>query len=231
MAYRHKIYIKLTLFVFMITREKLYETYDKLMPQICEPYEEFLSVVACAVPEDIEDVCDLGIGTGNLSLAIKKKLPNVKIYGIDKDKEMILRTKFKIPSATCYNRDFFAETLPNVDYFVSSLATHHFPTKTRDGKLTQIVRSAKRGFINFDIMLFNGNNFEDNIQLALSFAKNNFNDEEIIKQIELEMRAKDNYASLEGQKNLFESLDMKFSILAKKEPYVVYEASWPTRNE
>lgn len=206
-------------------KEQFYEDYDNTIVQICEPYREFLSIAAGAIPKNFKSVCDLGIGTGNFSVEVQKEIPNVKLYGIDRDKNSIEKALKKIRDLKAYNRDFFSEPLPNVDYFISSLATHHFDSSTRIEKLTQIANGAK-GFINFDLMLFDGNDFEDVIKLVLSFARKNFPNQDL-SDIENEMRTNDNPMQLKEIKDVFEPLGFKFEILAKRAPWAVYKVSKP----
>jgi len=215
----------------MPTLEDFYADYENMVIKFCEPYYNFLSVAADAVPKDTQSICDLGIGTGNLSIKIQRRIPNVKIYGIDFQEHLTKIAKTKLKEAIIFNRDMFAVPFPKVDYMVSSLAIHHFDTYTRIQKLINIVKSARYGLINFDFMLFDGNTFDDVIQIVLSFSKKYFPDKESLEQIENEIRKDDNPMPLEEQKDLFESLGMKFKILAKQAPFVVYKASWPTKNE
>lgn len=212
-----------------LTREQFYMHYDEMMPRCCEPYSNFLSIAAKAIPKDAKSIFDLGIGTGNFSLAVQKRIPNIRIYGIDMDQRAIEVAKTKLKNAKIYCGNFFSEPFPQVDYFISSLATHHFNTQTRNQKLTQIVTSAK-GFINFDMVLRNGDTREDAIVLISNFAKKYFNKrelEEIIKEIQLN----DNPMQLNEQERLFNSLCLEFNILAEQPPYVVYSVFRPQKNK
>jgi hypothetical protein len=213
----------------VLTRGEFYSNYDLNMPKYCEPYFEFLNIGARALPKDVSSICDLGIGTGNFSLAAKVHIPNLNICGVDYDQTMISAALNKIPDALIYNRDLFAEPLPKADYMISSLALHHLDTASRNQKLADIVKEA-RGLINFDLVLFGGYSFDDCIRDVLAFASKSFPDPESIKNIECEMRKNDNPMPIEEQKMLFESLGLKFEILAEKRPYVVYHAYWPIRN-
>ena len=211
----------------MLTSEKFYANYDLLMPKLCEPYELFIKMGAAAIPENARTVCDLGIGTGNFSAEVKKRLPYAEFSGIDLNENSTVVARKKINGVQIYNRDLFSIPLPESDYMISSLTAHHFDTATRMDKLANIAKSAKMGFVNFDLALFEGNSIEDVIRLALRFAEKSFPDIETLRQIEHEMRTKDNPMPLQEQKDLFESLGMNFDIIAKRAPYVVYHAFWP----
>lgn len=226
----HKFYILFFFSNFMITAEQFYADYDKMIQKICEPYNRFLVIGANAIQENARSICDLGIGTGNFSFEIKQRMPNITIYGIDINENSINVARNKLGNAKIFNRDLFSMPLPNVNYMVSSLTTHHFSTDTRIKKLTEIVKSARMGFVNFDIMLFNGDVLDDVIQSILLFAKKSFSEKQDLEQIEYEMRTYDNPMPLEEQRFLFESLGMKFDLLSVRKPFAVYHTYWPTRN-
>ena len=213
----------------MITREQFYKDYDVMMHKVCEPYQEFLSVGAKAVPKDAKSIYDLGIGTGNFSLAVQSRIPNIKVYGIDTDQRAINIAKTKVKNAEIYCGEFFSRPFPKADYFISSLATHHLDVQTRIQKLTKIAASAK-GFINFDMFLRNGDTLEDALTPILNFAKRHFNKQEI-KEITKEIQLNDNPMQLDEQEKLFRSLGLEFNILAEQWPYAVYSIFRPQKNE
>ena len=213
----------------MITRERFFQEYDYYMPRYCEPYHHFLSLAATVIPPDLESICDIGIGTGNFSAEVKKRIPGVKVYGIDTDREALRTCQQKIPDATLYPRDIFSGPLPKSDYILSSLALHHLDTATRKEKLLSLIRNV-RGLVNFDIMLFDGNTFDDSIGIILDFAARHFHDKDDLQTIEHEMRMHDNPMPLDEQQELFMSAGYDFHIVAQKAPYAVYHVSNPARN-
>lgn len=205
----------------MLTREKFYSHYDEIAPKIFDSYHKFLSIGAKAIPSNAESIYDLGIGTGNFSAAVKKRIPNLKVYGIDLQEDATKIAKSKIKDLEVYHGDIFSRPFPKVDYIISSLATHHFDNETRTKKLIQIANSSK-GFVNFDVVLSRGQKLEDIINLVLSYAEKNFPDKNDLEQIRYEMTNHDNPMPLREHKKIFESLGMDFNILARKEPYMVY---------
>ncbi|MBX4211957.1 class I SAM-dependent methyltransferase [Candidatus Pacearchaeota archaeon] len=212
----------------MITREQFYTDYDRIVPTIFEPYNRFIEIAAKAIPNNVESVCDLGIGTGNLSAAIKKYLPRVKIIGVDKYESFAEKAKIKIPGLALHIRDIFDGGLPNADYLVSSLTTHHFDTQTRREKLKSIARSGL-GFVNFDMMLCDDLDLEDTISLIVDFASRSYSDRETLEELGKSIRENDNPMTLDEQLELFDSIGMRVDVLAKENPFAVYHAYWPTR--
>lgn len=210
----------------MVTTEELYSNYDNLIRKVCEPYDKFLSIGAQAIPENTRSVCDLGIGTGNFMAKVQEQVPNAEFHGIDKKIDLLNIAKSRISKLKIYNCEAFSEPLPKVDYFISSLMTHHFDSETRIQKLTEII-SNSNGFVNFDTFLFNGDTLKDNIGYVIDYAKQNIQDNEIIEKIIEEMEANDNPMPFEEQREVFESQGLNFEVLAKKVPYAVYKVSRP----
>ncbi|MGD9276886.1 MAG: class I SAM-dependent methyltransferase [Candidatus Pacearchaeota archaeon] len=204
----------------MQTRDIFFENYDEIMPLICPAYNESLEIAASAIPKNAKSILDLGIGTGNFSLKVKEKIPNIKIYGIDLEQRLLEKTKTKIPGAKLYCKNILNGDFPKTDYILSSFATHHFPTEIRSEELLKIARASK-GFVNVDLAIFPNQTFENIIQLWGDFAKNSF-PEESVKMLEKEMRTNDNPMPLEDIVNLFSSKEFDFKILAIKNSYVVY---------
>jgi len=202
-------------------KRDFFRNYDLLMPHYCEPYKKFLNIGASAIPKNAKSILELGIGTGNFSLEVQKRIPEIKIQGIDLDESLLQKTKEKIPSAKIYQRDIVENNYPRTDYIISSLATHHFPTQTRKKTLLQIARHSK-GFVNFDLVVFPNQTFEEVIKKCLGFSRKYFSKKEL-KKIEEEMRRNDNPMPLEEVEELFNSNEFKFEILAKQSPYVVYK--------
>ena len=213
----------------MLTREKFYSEYDAVAPKIFKNYYNFFDIGSKAIPKDTKSISDLGIGSGNFSNSVKKRLPNVKIYGVDMNEDFLKIAKEKIPDLIVYKKDIFSETLPEVDYVISSFTMHHVDSESRNEKLLRVVNSAKKGFINFDVTLFNGHTIDDVVSEVKSFVVKSFPDKISLSNLEYEIRQNDNPAPLEEDRKFFESLGMKFNVLAKESPYVVYSALWPEK--
>lgn len=202
-------------------REYFFKNYDKLMPHYCEPYEKFLKIGALAIPDDTKSILDLGIGTGNFSLEIKKRIPSIKIHGIDLDERALKTAKIKIPDAKLCNGNILNSPFPKTDYIISSLATHHFSSETRNKYLLKIAKSSK-GFINFDMAIFPNQTFGNVIQQCLKFSSKYFSKQQL-KEIEKEMRKNDNPMPLKETIRLFNSNGLEFKILVKQSPYAIYK--------
>lgn len=197
--------------------------YDQFMPLICKPYLEFLSLGASVIPEDVRRVRDLGIGTGSFSLAVQSRNPKIQIYGIDRDFDSLQTAQTKIPRLIVYNGDIFDKPLKGVDYHISSLATHHF----REKVLLKKIVEHSRGFVNFDIFLSEDYTKQKIIEEIISFAETNGISSEILNSIEKEMYQNDFPRDLDIDKELFESLGLKFKVLANEGPYWVYHTYKP----
>jgi len=210
-------------------RDDFDENYDGVSEEFCRPYREFFRVGARALPKDVGSVCDLGIGSGNFSATVRKRLPQVNIYGIDMNEEALENARVKIPDAMLYKRKFFDSPLPETDYVISSLATHHFNNGERLARFEQIVRNG-RGFINFDMFLMNENSLEDSIDLILEHVKKYCSDKKSLHEVVREVKINDNLALLKEQEELFRKIGMKFDVLAIDAPWVVYHAYWPSKN-
>jgi len=212
----------------MEVRKEFVNNYDAVVGKFCRPYKEFFRVGAGAIPVDVESVCDLGIGSGNFSVEVVKRIPGVEVYGIDLNGKALENAKVKIPDAILYEREFFDGALPKTDYVISSLATHHFSDDERLARFEQIVRNGK-GFVNFDMFLMNGNSLNDSIDSILDQVRTFSSDEKILGDVAHEIRENDNMASLREQRELFERIGMKFDVLATDAPWAVYHVYWPSR--
>ena len=213
----------------MGVREDFDTNYDGVIGRFCRPYGEFFRVGAGAIPRDVGSVCDLGIGSGNFSVEVVNRISDVRIYGIDLDSDALGNARVKLPGAKLYEREFFDGVLPGTDYVISSLATHHFSDEERLVRFEQIARNG-RGFVNFDMFLMNGNSLDDSVDLILDYVRENYSDEESLRNVEYEVRTNDNLALLDEQIELFRKMGMQFEILAEDVPWVVYHAYWPTKN-
>lgn len=203
--------------------------YDGVVDEFCRPYREFFKIGAEAIPKDVVSVCDLGIGSGNFSVEVVKRISGVEIYGIDLNGVALEKARVKMPKAHLYEREFFAEALPKTDYIISSLATHHFSDTERLARFEEIVRNG-RGFVNFDMFLMDGNNLEDSIDLILEYVKKYRPDEKSLHDVAHEIRKNDNMALLDEQESLFKGIGMRFDVLAVDAPWAVYHAHWPIKN-
>lgn len=134
-------------------------TIRKLIPF----YSQMISSMISAIPFDSSDkfkVLDLGSGTGNVSLAVKKKFEYASIDCIDIAEKMIEMAKLKLVNfddINYFTGDFSEfEFEEKYDVIVSSLALHHIKTDDEKRNFYNIIHGLlnKNGiFINSDSVL------------------------------------------------------------------------------
>ncbi len=102
-------------------------------------------------PKDSDRILDLGTGTANLAISIKRKHPRVRIVGVDPDEKILNIAKKKIRKE---NLDIklergLAQKLPfddnYFDFVVSSFVIHHIPRPFKEKAFTEIKRVLKNG--------------------------------------------------------------------------------------
>jgi trans-aconitate methyltransferase len=202
---------------------EFYSDYDRVIPQVCKPYWEFIGVAARAVAPDTRSICEVGIGTGNLSCQIRRRLPDVCVIGLDSNQQFLEIARGRIKNVALQKMDVFAEPIADADYVVSSLTLHHLPLDIAAAKLAEIANHGAHGFINFDLALWDGKTKEDAIEKILAYACLNFNEEDI-REVRREVEAKDNPLELSVHREALASVGMGFNILARQFPFVVYES-------
>jgi len=207
----------------MTNKDEFYSNYDIIIPKVCPNYHLALNIGASAVPKDVGSICDLGIGTGNFSFAVREQIPGVLIYGRDLQPKLLEIAQRKLPDAILECRDAFSSPLPDAGYFISSLMFHHLDSDEREDKLVKIAR-ASRGLVNFDLALFGGKTKEDLLESSLDFAKDSLGPEDLEKMA-TEILENDNPMELEEHRRIFESAGFKFNLLYKKFPHVAYSVN------
>jgi len=115
-------------------------------------FEKFYQKIAGQIPSDKAiHILDIGTGTANLAIAIKKRSPNAKIFGIDPDEKILKIAKEKIKKE---NLDIklvkaYAQKLPlksnSFDWVVSSFAIHHIPSNLKDQAFYEMYRVLRSG--------------------------------------------------------------------------------------
>lgn len=118
-------------------------------------YMETKNELTKNLPDDVNNILDLGVGTGLELIELFKRFPNAKVTGIDISEKMIEKLKerefgdkVKIIQGSFFDVDFGKE----YDAVISTSALHHF---LKDDKLVlykKIYDSIKDGgiFINSD---------------------------------------------------------------------------------
>lgn len=207
----------------MTNKDEFYSNYDIIIPKVCPNYYLALNLGASAIPKNVKSVCDLGIGTGNFSFAVRERIPGVVIYGRDLQPELLEIAQSKLPDAILECKDAFSSPLPDAEYFISSLMFHHLDSDEREDKLVKIAR-AGRGLVNFDLALFEGKTKGDLLESSLDFARSSFGPEDLEKMA-TEISENDNPMELEEHRRIFESAGFKFGLLYKRFPHVVYSVN------
>lgn len=94
-------------------------------------------------------ILDLACGTGTLSIAVKKRLPNIEITGFDVDNEILkmARRKAKLAHADINFEQGFSDKLPfeneSFDRVFSTLFFHHLTLERKHKTLQEILRVLK----------------------------------------------------------------------------------------
>ena len=208
----------------MVNVQDFYSNYDVIIRQICRNYDSSLELGARNLPVDVGSVCDLGIGTGNFSLAVRRIYPTVPITGVDNNTNFIEIARSKLPDVKIDNRNLFNCYLPKADYFISSLTLHHLNPKDREEKIKRWLSNC-RGFINFDIALSDGKTKQDVIDSIVDFSRGSFPDVQSLEAIASEIRSNDNPSDVEEERKIFESVGFNFQIISQDFPFFLYHAS------
>ena len=126
--------------------------YDRLLP-FYDPLTRLLGtgrhrrwLVERAGIRPGDRVLDLGCGTGELSLAVKRLQPDASVTGIDPDPKALARARAKAAQAglAIALEQGFGDALPFADasfeHVVSSLVLHHLPPPEKEAALREVVR-------------------------------------------------------------------------------------------
>ena len=115
-------------------------------------FEKFYQKIASQIPQDkTVQILDVGCGTANLAIAIKKRSPNAEILGIDPDEKIlkIAKEKLKKEKLDIKLVKAFAQKLPlkskSFDYLVSSFAIHHIPSDLKSQAFYEMYRVLRSG--------------------------------------------------------------------------------------
>ena len=115
-------------------------------------FDKFYQKIASQIPQDkTVQILDVGCGTANLAIAIKKRSPNAEILGIDPDEKIlkIAKEKLKKEKLDIKLVKAFAQKLPlkskSFDWVVSSFAIHHIPSHLKNQAFYEMHRVLKTG--------------------------------------------------------------------------------------
>ena len=123
------------------------EGYDEHMMNEVEGCKEAYSEMAKLIPENSETLLDLGCGTGLELEGIFRRLPEIKVTGIDLTAEMLEKISEKFPdkNITLINDDYFKTDLgkERFDTAISFETMHHFSHEMKIGLYKKIYDSLK----------------------------------------------------------------------------------------
>lgn len=115
-------------------------------------FEKFYTKIADQInPSSKASILDVGTGTANLAIAIKKRFPKVEILGIDPDEKILKIAKEKIKKEKLDIKLIraFAQKLPfkkqSFNYVVSSFTIHHIPSHLKNQAFLEMYRVLKLG--------------------------------------------------------------------------------------
>src|SRR3989338_1675230 len=115
-------------------------------------FYKFYQKIASQIPKDRKThILDVGTGTANLAIVIKKRSPNAEILGIDPDEKILKIAKSKIKKEKLDIKlvKAFAQKLPlkpkSFDYVVSSFAIHHIPPNLKSQAFYEMYRVLRHG--------------------------------------------------------------------------------------
>ncbi len=121
------------------------DCYEEHMSLWSEAYRKF----AALLPDSCVEILDLGCGTGLELDEIFKRLPNVRVTGVDMCREMLDRLAAKHPGKdlrlVC--EDYFRYDMPaeHWDAAISFESLHHFLPGQKLGLYRKIYKALKRG--------------------------------------------------------------------------------------
>ena len=115
-------------------------------------FEKFYQKIASQIPQNkTVHILDVGCGTANLVIAIKKRSPKAEILGIDPDEKILKIAKEKIQQEKLNIKlvKAFAQKLPlksnSFDWVVSSFAIHHIPSHLKNQAFYEMHRVLRSG--------------------------------------------------------------------------------------
>lgn len=115
--------------------------------QTYNPHQSYTKVLdlVCALVPDHATVCDIGIGTGNLSLPLIRK--GCHVIGVDQSRNMLIQAAQKLPQADLRQGNFLALPLSDhsVDAVVTTYAIHHLNEAEKELAIAEMVRVLRPG--------------------------------------------------------------------------------------
>ncbi len=123
--------------------------YDPLVRWTTKEYSFKRALIAQANLQNDQVILDLACGTGTLSIGIKRRFPDIKIYAVDADSEILKKAENKAfeRNLKIDFRRSFSDELPfkngKFDRIFSTLSFHHLTHEEKIKTIGEIVRVLK----------------------------------------------------------------------------------------
>lgn len=131
--------------------EFLTRFYDPLVRLTTREVSFKRALLAQANLQNNQTILDLACGTGTLSIGIKRRFPDAKIFALDADREILqmAQRKAKAHQANIIFERAFSDSLPFADEtfhrVFSTLAFHHLSHQRKIKTISEILRVLKSG--------------------------------------------------------------------------------------
>ena len=125
--------------------------FDPLVRVTTREYTFKRALIAQANLQNDQTILDIACGTGTLAVGIKKRFPEIKVYAIDADAEIlqIARQKAALNSAEIIFEQTFSDNLSyadnSFDRVLSTLFFHHLTLESKLKTFREILRVLKPG--------------------------------------------------------------------------------------
>ncbi len=128
--------------------EKWSETYDhSLLQHIFFDRLQHAALVLVPAADPLEDILDVGCGTGRLLRKARARWPQARLYGVDLSEGMIAQARRRLPEAHFYVAP--AEKIPlpdhSIDLAFSTVSFHHWNDQQAGlGEIARVMRPGGR---------------------------------------------------------------------------------------
>lgn len=168
---------------------------EKVIPFYTQGFNTIIEIVK-NIDVNVKSVLDIGIGTGNLSLALLNEFENITLIGIDIVDEYIKTAKAKLSkfekqiTLHCLDANNYSFN-QKFDLIISSFVFHHLENKNKKNIYRKIFNSLNTGgvVINFDFVGSESSLFYGIFDiLRMNFMKENGISDEMIQKDYIEHR-------------------------------------------
>lgn len=215
--------------------------FDKTIERYIPYYKQMIRTMVETIPlprDGFLRMFDVGSGTGNIILEIKRVFPYAHVTGMDFSERMIELAKHKLENYTSVDfihGDMTVTGFPQCcDAVVSSLAMHHLRTDEDRLKIyKEVFHCLNRGgyFFNADLVMGAGKELNDLIQQEWrKYLRKSFTEEQIENDVLVKYRDEDFPVSIERHLELLkESGFIDRDVIWKWNNFAVYGGRKPPR--